>query len=202
MQSLVLAPLPTRAVSIIAIGASSGGVTAIEVVLAGLPATLDVPVVVVQHLDPHHSSMIAEIMERRSDLHAVEAEDGMVPVAGTVYFAPPDRHLTVKVDGTLDVRRQTSAGICPSIDVLFESVANAHRAEAVGVVLTGLGHDGAAGIRSIHERGGFTIAQDPATSHAPSMPTSAIDTGAIDSVLLLDEIADSLLTLIHGGPHG
>jgi two-component system chemotaxis response regulator CheB len=156
-------------------------------------------VVVVQHLDPRHRSLMPEVIGRRSSLPVHEARDGMTVERGSVYLAPPDHHLLVNRDDTVSLTRTELVNfVRPSADLLFESVAAAYGERAIAVVLTGSGKDGSLGVTAIKSRGGTVIAQDEATSEFFSMPSAAIKTGTVDFVLSLDEIPGALQTLVAG----
>jgi len=181
---------------IIAIAASAGGVSALTQVLRHLPETLGAIVVIVQHVDPRHRSLMPQVIGRHARLSVVHAEEGAQLERGHIYLAPPDRHLLVK-RGTLTLTNTELVNfVRPSADLMFESVAAAYGARAIAVVLTGSGHDGALGVTAIKQRGGTVLAQDEATSEFFGMPSAAIKTGAVDFILPLDEIAPKLVTLV------
>lgn len=183
--------------SIVAVAASAGGIHALATVLGGLEADLPVPVLVVQHLDPRHRTVLAEILDRRTDLHVKLAEEGESARPGTVYIAPPDRHLLVGPDGTLSLSQSELVHFLrPSADLLFESVAGAYGARAIAVVLTGTGNDGAMGVDAVKSRGGTVIAQDPQTAEFRGMPEAAEGTGTVDFVLPLNEIPTVIRGLV------
>ena len=185
------------AFDIVALAASAGGLTALIQVLAGLPSTFPAAIAIVQHLDPRHRSLMAEILSRRTSLHVKEAEEGEMLQAGTVYVAPPNRHLLVNSDGTLSLTQSELVHfVRPSADLLFESVAASYRDRAIAVVLTGAGSDGSMGVQAIKKMQGTVIAQDKQTSEFFGMPGAAIQTGSADFVLPLDEIAPVLITLV------
>lgn len=187
-------PLPLH---VVALAASAGGLAALSMVLSGLPADLPAALVVVQHLDPHHESLMPKILERRSALHVKQAEDGEALDHGTVYVAPPNLHLSVNGDDTLSLEQTARIHFLrPSADRLFESVAAVYGSRAVAVVLTGTGKDGSSGIRAVKAGGGVTVAQSPDTAEYPGMPSSAIGTGCVDLILELHEIAPRLIRLI------
>lgn len=198
-----LEPPPTNtmtAFEVVAIAASAGGLNAISEVLKALPADFPAAIVVVQHLDPRHRSLMAEILSRRTPLAVKQAEEGDALQPGTVYIAPPDRHLLVNPDGTLSLSQSELVHfVRPSADLLFDSVAASYKAGAIAVVLTGTGRDGGMGVRAIDKMGGTVIAQDEATSEFYGMPSAAIRTGAVDFSLPLSEIAPALITLVIGG---
>jgi two-component system chemotaxis response regulator CheB len=190
---------PHPAFDIVAIAASAGGVTALIEVLRRLPADLSATIVVVQHLDPRHRSLMPEIFSRRSALPVYEATEGMEIQPGTVYLAPPDRHMLINRDGTISLTQTELVNfVRPSADLLFESVAAAYGERAIAVVLTGAGKDGSMGVTAIKKRGGTVIAQDEASSEFANMPQAAIKTGVVDFVLSLEEIPDALVTLVQG----
>lgn len=183
----------------IAIASSAGGLAALTSLLAAVPASLPAAILVVQHLDPRHRSLIAEILSRRTALPVKQAEDGDRIEPGTVYIAPPDNHLLANADGTLSLTQTELVHfVRPSADLLFESVAASFRDRAIAVVLTGSGADGAMGVRAIKKMGGTVIAQDEETSEFFAMPSAAIETGQVDFVLPLEEIRPALVTLVVG----
>lgn len=182
---------------IIAIGASAGGLTALKRVLGDLPADLPVPILVVQHLDRRHRSLMADILGRHTDLVVREAQEGAELEPGVVYIALPDHHLLVTDDHTLSLpRSELVRFVRPSVDLLFDSVAGAFGDQAIGVVLTGTGQDGTDGAQTISARGGTVIVQDPATAEFAGMPQNAAATGVADFVLPLEEIGPALVRLV------
>jgi two-component system chemotaxis response regulator CheB len=177
---------------IIAIGASTGGTEAIKEVLMGFPP--DTPgVVVTQHIPKAFSGPFAKRMNQCCQMTVYEAEDGQQILPGHVYIAPGDRHLLVIRDGARYVCRLDDGTPVnrhkPSVDVLFRSVAQNAGRNAIGVLLTGMGKDGARGLKEMREGGSPTIAQDEATSVVWGMPGEAVAIGAADKVLPLNEIA-------------
>lgn len=176
--------------SIVAVASSAGGIQGLSVLLGALGPDLPVPVLVVQHLDPRHRTVLAEVLGRRTDLRVKLAEAEEVALPGTVYLAPPDRHLLVGSGGVLTLTSTELVHfVRPSADLLFESVAGAYGPEAIACVITGTGRDGAMGVDAVKSRGGTVIVQDPASAEFPGMPKAAMDTGAVDFVLPLGEIA-------------
>jgi two-component system chemotaxis response regulator CheB len=181
-------PVP-ESFQVVAVAASAGGIHALTVLLGGLHADFPLPVLVVQHLDPRHRTVLAGILGRRTDLDVKLAEQGDRARPGTVYIAPPDRHLLVGADGALSLSQSELVHFLrPSADLLFESVAGTYGARAVAVVLSGTGNDGAMGVDAVKSRGGTVIAQDPGTAEFGGMPDAAMGTGAVDFVLPLEEI--------------
>jgi len=192
-----------RAVDAIVIGASSGGVEALSVLLPSLPARLRLPVFVVLHLPPDRPSRLADIFSRKCAVPVREAEDKLPVEAGTVYFAPPDYHLLLDVGPTLALSADEAVNYSrPSIDVLFESARDIYGHRLLAMLLTGASHDGAAGIHAIRFAGGCAVVQRPDTAQAPLMPESALKRGPVDFVLTLEEIAALFQTLDAGAPGG
>ncbi|MEU9692659.1 chemotaxis protein CheB [Amycolatopsis japonica] len=184
---------------IVAIGASAGGVKALLTVLEALPADFPVPVLIVQHLDPLHDTVLADLLDRRSRLRVKLAEDGEVAEPGAAYVAPPDRHLLVGPGGELRLsKRDKVRFVRPSADLLFESVAVACGAAALVCVLTGTGFDGSAGARAVSSRGGTVVAEDPSTAEFKGMPQAVVNAVAVDLMLPLEGIAAALVALIEG----
>ena len=187
------------AFDIVAFAASAGGVYALSQILGHIPADFPAIVVIVQHLDPRHRSLMPQIFGRRSNLPVYQAVDGMEVEPGHVYLAPPDRHLLINRDGTVSLTQTELVNfVRPSADLLFESVAAAYGDRAIAVVLTGAGKDGSMGVTAIKSRGGTVIVQDEATSEFFGMPSAAIRTGSVDFVLSIDEIPPALMTLVFG----
>jgi two-component system, chemotaxis family, protein-glutamate methylesterase/glutaminase len=192
---------PFLELQVVALVASAGGLHALSAVLRPLPATFPAALVVVQHIDPNHRSLLPEILEKRTALKVRHAEEGSVLQPGVVHIAPPDRHLLVNADGTLSLAHSERVHFLrPSGDLLFESVAAACGARAVAVVLTGTGRDGSDGIRAIKRHGGTVIVQDRETAEYGGMPHSAVETGCVDLELPLDEVGPALVDrLMEGG---
>lgn len=189
---------PDRAATdAVLVAASAGGLSALTSVLSELPADFPASVAIVQHIEPHHRSMLAEILGRSCALPVTQATDGQRFEPGVVHVAPPDHHLLVDADGSLTLTRTELVHfVRPSADLLFESGAASFGNRAIGIVLTGTGSDGSLGVEAIKRRGGTVIAQDEATSDFFGMPGAAIDSGAVDFVLPLDQIADALTSLV------
>ena len=181
------------AVELVAIGASWGGLHAVGEVLSGLPPDLGAAVVVGQHRSRDSAeAMFVAALARRTPLEVCEAGDKDPIVRGRVHVAPPDYHLLVEPGHfalSLDAPVSHSR---PSIDVMFESVADSYGERAVGVLLTGANSDGAAGLLRLRERGGLTLVQDPAEAERGEMPAAAIALGAAEQVCPLGSIAPLL----------
>ncbi|WP_173399672.1 chemotaxis protein CheB [Synechococcus sp. PCC 7336] len=189
--------LAETAFDIVAIATSAGGLNALSEVLSNLPADFPVPIVVVQHLDPRHRSLIADILSRRTSLTVKQAAQGDRLVPGMVYIAPPNRHLLADPDRSLSLTQSELVHfVRPSADLLFDSVAASHKDRAIAVVLTGTGSDGAMGVEAVKKMGGTVIVQEEQTAEFSGMPSSAIQTGAVDFVLPLPDIAAALVALV------
>jgi len=181
---------------VVALAASAGGLNALTHVLAALPADFPAAVVVVQHLDPRHRSLMADILSRRTTLPVSQATEGETIHAGHAYIAPPNRHLLVNADRSLSLTQTELVHfVRPSADLLFESTAASFKDRAIAVVLSGSGRDGAMGVRAIKKMGGTVIVQDAKYAEFTGMPEAASATGAADFVLALDEIAPALQKL-------
>jgi two-component system chemotaxis response regulator CheB len=187
-------------IDVVAIGASAGGVAALPAVLSALPAGFPAAVVVVQHLDPHYRSFLASVLARASRLPVREAGSGDVVRPGVVYVAPPNAHLELRGGELVLTDEAPVHFVRPSVDVLFTSVASACGSHAVGVILTGAGVDGAAGLRAIKSAGGRTIVQDPISAEYNGMPSAACATGCADLTLPLTKIGPTLAGLVSMPP--
>jgi two-component system, chemotaxis family, protein-glutamate methylesterase/glutaminase len=196
------AALPQRTavpgrVDVMAIGASTGGPNALTRLLAGLPASLPVPVVVVQHMPPLFTRLLAERLSAKSSLRVREAADGDLLAPGDVLIAPGDLHMTVEDTGAAH-RVRTFYGppenSCrPSVDPLFRSVAQTFGRHALGVVLTGMGRDGLRGAETIRGVGGQIVAQDEATSVVWGMPGFVAGAGLADAVVSIQDMAREVM---------
>ena len=189
---------------LIAIGASTGGTEAICNILQKLPATA-AGVVIAQHISIPFSTHFARRLNSVSDLAVCEATHGQRILPGNAYVAPGNMHLMVVGDGKsyyckLDDGPAVNRHI-PSVDVLFRSVAGTAGARAIGVLLTGMGKDGAQGMKEMQGAGAYTIAQDEKSSVVWGMPGEAVKLGIVDSILPLDRIADEVMSLLETHDH-
>ncbi|GAB1420092.1 chemotaxis response regulator protein-glutamate methylesterase [Anaerolineales bacterium] len=194
-------PLPHRnKASILAIGASTGGPSALHHVLGGLPADFSLPIVVVQHMPNEFIAGLARWLDRVTSLSVSVAEEGQFLEAGKVLISPGGAHLTVvKSERGLKVRLVPENGnyrYQPSIDMLFRSVAMSCSDAAIGLILTGMGDDGAQGLLAMRQAGAHTLAQDASTSTVFGMPNVAQEKGAVQQMVPLGNIPDTLLKLI------
>jgi two-component system chemotaxis response regulator CheB len=199
-QGSPLSQSDPRRFEAVAMAASAGGITALSRVLSTLPEDFPASVLIVQHIDPRHRSLMAEILARRTALQVTQAADGEALRPGHVYVAVPDRHLLVNPDQTMALTQTELVHFLrPSADLLLESVAAVYRERAIAVILTGTGSDGSMGVRAVKRTGGTVIVQDEVSSEFFGMPGEAIRTGQVDLVLPLDEIGSALITLIMRG---
>lgn len=183
----------SQAAELIVVGCSLGGMYALEKILKALPTEFCIPIAVTQHRHRRSNENLPSFLRRATHMDVVDAEDKQRIEPGKVYLAPADYHLLVEkgefnlsVD---DVVRHSR----PSVDVLFESAADAYGPSLIGIVLTGANADGARGAQRIKKRGGVVIVQDPKTAEAPTMPEAVIATGAVDQILRLEDIAAFLV---------
>jgi two-component system chemotaxis response regulator CheB len=184
-----------RKFELIAVGCSMGGMHALETILHPLPADFPVPIVVVQHRWRTSNEALPDFFRRRTSLKVVDANDKQWIQPGTVYLAPADYHLFVD-RGELSLSVDAAVAYSrPSIDVMFESAADAYGESVIGVVLTGANADGAKGAARIKQRGGFVIVEDPKTAESPAMPAAALAATRVDRVLPLPRIGPYLVEL-------
>ena len=188
---------------VIAIGASTGGTEAVKEVLMGMRPNCP-GIVIAQHIPPVFSRSFAERMNETTRLKVCEAEDGQKILPGHAFVAPGDYHLTLRRDGAKYVCSLNQSDPVnrhrPSVDVLFESVAKAAGDNAVGVILTGMGKDGAMGLKRLRETGAYTIAQDEETSVVWGMPGAAVNEGGVDHLLPLEKIARRIMDCVVAPP--
>jgi two-component system, chemotaxis family, protein-glutamate methylesterase/glutaminase len=182
----------TRA-RVIVVGASAGAVDALSAILPALPRGYPIPVIVVVHLPAGRPSAMTDLFRAKCEVEVREVEDKEPLLAGVIYFAPPDYHVLLESDQRLSLSVEDPVNFSrPSVDVLFESAADAYGPDVIGIILTGANGDGARGLRAIQAAGGTVIVQKPELAHAPEMPVAALAAcpGAI--VLGLDRIAACL----------
>jgi two-component system chemotaxis response regulator CheB len=188
---------PAAQIELLAIGVSTGGPNALATLLPCLPADFPVPVVIVQHMPPMFTRMLAERLDSLSNLKVLEGEDGRKLCPGEVYLAPGDYHMVVQREGTvvrLRLNQEPPENSCrPAVDVLFRSAAETYRAGVLAVVLTGMGQDGLRGCEMIRKVGGQILVQDEATSVVWGMPGCVARSGLAQQVLPLDEIGPAII---------
>jgi two-component system chemotaxis response regulator CheB len=191
------APAPSRVpVRLIALATSTGGPGALQTILQRLPATFPIPIVVVQHIAAGFGAGLVNWLNGRTPLNVRLAASGDLPRAGEVLLAPEEHHLRLRPDGALEVvAGDPVKGVRPSADLLFGSLARVLGSAAAGIVLTGMGDDGADGVRALRAAGARTFAQDEDSSVVFGMPKEAAATGCVDQIVPLDNVADVLLDL-------
>ncbi len=195
--ALVRRPLHReRPTAVIAMGASTGGPAALNTIFKSLPRGFAIPIIVVQHISSGFTKGLVEWLHAESLLPMTVVSGERRIESGNIYFAPDDQHLVFTSRGVLNVHLDPSVShVRPSATVLFNSVARNYGAEAAGVLLTGMGDDGAVGLEAMHRRGAVTFAQDEATSIVYGMPGVAARLGAVDQILPLESIASALVVL-------
>lgn len=186
---------------IVGLGASAGGLEALELFLAHVPAECGLAFVIVQHLEPTHKGMLAEILQRATPMPVVQVTEDMTVRADHVYVIAPNTDLSI-LHGVLHaIPPVESNRLHLPIDFFFRSLAADQRERAVGVVLSGMGEDGAQGLRAIRENSGGTFAQDPQSAQFDSMPRAAIESGAVDGVYRPEELAGRIADYLAYLPH-
>jgi two-component system chemotaxis response regulator CheB len=186
-------------IELVAVGTSLGGLQALIKILKTLPADLAAPIVVVQHRGADSGASLAELLQRHTRLTVVEADDKMPLTAGTIYLAPSDYHLLVEEPGQVALSTDPPVRAArPSIDVLFETAADAYGPELLAVLLTGASADGAAGLARVKALGGRVIVEDPTTAECATMPAAGLAATRADYVLPVDKIGEHLAGLVEG----
>lgn len=188
----------TGSLYIVGIGASAGGLEALQALVNRLKPGSKMTYVVAQHLSPNYKSMMADLLARETSLRVFEAKDGIELEEDTIYVCPPNKNITVKnrIIQLVDPKHQTH-GPKPSINMLLESIALDAGVQSIGVILSGTGTDGSEGIRAIKAEGGLTFAQDPQTAKYDGMPNSAILTANVDFIHSPENIVAELVDLVH-----
>ena len=189
---------------IVVIGCSTGGPQALTEILRKFPMDFAAPILVAQHMPEKFTEKLAESLNNRISLHVVEAQAGMSIRKGVVYIAPGAYHMKVWSDRTISlIERAPTPGMPrPSVDLLMQSVAQVYGNQAIGVILTGMGNDGVAGMLAIKNVQGATIAQDEETSLVFGMPKTAIEAGCVDAIMPLALIADEIIALVQRDADG
>lgn len=189
-------PLARPAFDLVVVAGSAGCFDPLAAILGGLPADFPLPIVVVRHLSPRGPSLAAGLLARRCALRVSDAAGGERPQPGTVYLAPPDRHLLVRPGGRLALSTGPKVAFTrPAADPLFTTAARAHGGRVLALVLSGQGRDGAQGATAIAAAGGTVLAQSPATCAAPAMPQAAIHTGRVAFILPPAALSAALIAL-------
>ncbi len=188
--------------SVLAIGVSTGGPAALHAVIPQLPRDLSVPVLIVQHMPPLFTRLLAERLQASTALKVSEGKDGDRVEAGRVYIAPGDYHMIVRKSAAgpvIRLNQEPPENSCrPAVDVLFRSVAETYRGNAIGAVLTGMGQDGKRGAETLREAGAYIIAQDEPSSVVWGMPGAVVNAGLADSVVPLEGVVPHVLQRLGG----
>ncbi len=187
-------------VKLIGIGASTGGPPVLQTILAGLPKDFPVPLLIVQHIARGFLPGMVDWLSQTTGMRVQIAAHGATPLPGHAYVAPDDFHLAADAHGYLVLAREPAEnGLRPAVSYLFRSLADSYGANAVGVLLTGMGRDGAAELKRMKDHGAHTIAQDRDSSIVHGMPGAAIELAAASQVLAAEKIAGALIARIGGG---
>ncbi len=180
---------------IVVVGTSWGGLSAVRELVVGLPAEFGLPIAIIQHRHKQSDGLMTALVQDRTVLPVCEVEDKAPIAAGTIYIAPPDYHLLID-DGHFALSTDDPVRYSrPSIDVTFDSAADAYGSGAVGVILTGANDDGASGLKRIFDRGGLALIQLPGTAESPTMPAAALRTVPQARVLTIAEISAAIIAL-------
>lgn len=174
---------------VVGIGASAGGLEALQAFISNLPDNANMAYIIAQHLSPVYKSMLTELLNKESPIQVLEATSGLSIKKDTIYVCPPNKNITVQ-ENVIMLSDPTGLVYTPkpSVDLLFETIARSCKSRGVGLILSGTGSDGARGIRAIKAEGGFTIALEPSSAKYDGMPTSAINTGNVDLILTPEAI--------------
>lgn len=177
-------------------GSSAGGLAVLGQILSVLPPDFPVPLIAVQHLHPRQGAFYLQYLNERTALRVKEADEKEDILGGYVYFAPPNYHLLIEEDETFSLSSDEKVNFSrPSIDVLFESAADAYGSGLAGVILTGANNDGASGLNRIKKKGGLALVQEPESAESPYMPRAALELVEADYILSPEDIGAVLATL-------
>jgi len=181
---------------LVVVGASSGGIQAIRILLAKLPVSLNIPVVIVLHIGNNKISALLSQLNNKTSFFVKEAEEKETISPKTVYFAPPNYHIQIEDNQTISLSTDAKVNFSrPSIDVLFETAAWVYKDEIIGVLLTGSNNDGSMGLLEIKKYGGKTIVENPKTAFSKTMPYSATTLFEPDYIVNIEDIADIIVEL-------
>jgi two-component system chemotaxis response regulator CheB len=188
---------------IVVVGTSTGGLKALQTLLAGLPSGFPLPIVIVQHRGTGSENGLCEFLSKSSSVPVTEPEDKEALLPGHAYLAPRDYHLLIE-NRSFALSTDPAVGFArPSVDVLFESAADLYQQRTIGVILTGANRDGARGLAAIKSRGGITVVEDPSSATCREMPDAALALTNANWILRLPEIAPRLQQLTESGdPRG
>ncbi|MEI6196450.1 MAG: chemotaxis protein CheB, partial [Verrucomicrobiota bacterium] len=185
---------------IVGMGASAGGLEALEQFLGHVPAGCGMAFVIIQHLDPTHKGIMPQLLQRATDMKVVQVKDRMTVRPDCVYVIPPNKDMSI-LHGVLHLLEPVTArGLRLPIDFFFRSLAQDQQEHSVGVILSGMGSDGTLGLRAIKEKAGVVLVQEPATAKFDSMPRSAVDAGLADIVAPVEELPGKIMAYLQRTP--
>ena len=188
-----------KRIDAVVIGASTGGPKALQEVLTKLPSDLGVPVFVVQHMPEGFTKVFSERLDKACKMKVLEASEGMKIYKDTIYIAKGGQHMTVGANNAISLNEEPAIwGVRPAVDKLFNSAIKVYGGNLISAILTGMGRDGADGTSNIKDNGGITISEDKSTCTIYGMPKAAFETGKVDLVVPLDEIASRIIKIIKG----
>jgi two-component system chemotaxis response regulator CheB len=183
-------------IKIVCIGISTGGPVALQEIIPGIPASYPVPILVVQHMPPHFTASLANRLNQSSEINVVEAEDGTILKAGTVYIAKGGYQMIVTKRNTLHISNEIKGELFnPSVNVMLNSVVDVYKNQAVGIIMTGMGNDGQTGLTNLNKAGGYVIAQSKDSCVVSGMPSSVIDNNIAHEIQPLNNIAGTITAL-------
>lgn len=185
-----------RKIKAVVIAASTGGPKALVYLISQIPKDINIPIFIVQHMPKGFTTSFAARLDKESKVKVVEAKDGMLIQNGTVYIAPGDYHMTLERDKISLNTQDKIHGVRPAADYLFESATKHYGDKLLGIILTGMGRDGSQGMVAIKEHGGYNIAQSEESCVVYGMPGSAVEKGAVDEIMNLEDISINLNKLI------
>lgn len=187
---------PLKPSHYVGIGASAGGLEALEDLLKNVPVDTGMAFIVVQHLSPDYKSMMVELLQRRTEMPVLQIEDGMVAEANRIYLVPPKKNLEIYHGRLILTEQMRNIGINLPIDIFFRSLAADQKKNAIAIVLSGTGSDGTLGVRAVKEQGGMVMVQDYSSAKFDGMPKSAIATGLVDYILDTTRMSDALVKYV------
>jgi len=186
-----------KEVVVVGVGASAGGLEALQAFVKNLPFNTNLAYIVAQHLSPTYKSLMVALLTKDTEHQVAEAKNGLVIKPDTIYICPPNKNITIQKNLiVLSEIKQGLYGPKPSVDLFFESIAEEKKDKGIGIILSGTGSDGTRGVRAINAEGGFIVAQDPKTAKYDGMPNSAVNTGKVDLILKAEDIGPELLEIL------
>lgn len=188
--------LPKEDFQAVVIGASTGGPKALAYIIGCLPSQVNIPIFIVQHMPKNFTTSFAARLDNETDLKVFEAEDGMLVEGGNIYLAPGDYHMTIEKNRISLNSEDKLHGVRPAVDYLFASASQIYGDKLLGIILTGMGKDGADGMVDVKQRGGYNLAQSEESCIVYGMPGSAVAKGVVDEILSLEDMSTKLNQLI------